>query len=71
MKKIIIGLIILSFASACFGYSYWEKPKRKRRPSQLRVYIPSDSGPSSGSGILLETGDYLLLETGDYLLLES
>jgi hypothetical protein len=28
------------------------------------------SGPASGSGLLLETGDFFLLETGDFLLLE-
>ena len=29
------------------------------------------SGPSSGDGLLLETGvDFVLLETGDFLLLE-
>jgi hypothetical protein len=31
----------------------------------------ADSGGPSGSGLLMETGDYLLLETGDYILLEA
>lgn len=35
------------------------------------VFQTPGAGGPSGSGLLMETGDYLLLETGDYILLEA
>ena len=35
------------------------------------VFGVGGGGPSSGSGLLLESSDFLILETGDYLLLEA